>query len=84
MDVASTLEVNHVKSVCCVIISCDCACLCTIFYLLHECCISFNEYMNVIPQFRVTYEVNSDLNVSSILRMRLPVLDSPSNGYSVK
>ena len=27
MDVASTLEVNHVKTVCDVIISCDCALL---------------------------------------------------------
>ena len=27
VDLASTLEVNHVKSVCCATISCDCALL---------------------------------------------------------
>ena len=36
VDVASTLEVNHVKSVCCVIDSCDCV------YLL----LSIIHYMN--------------------------------------
>ena len=27
VDVASPLEVNHVKYVCCVTVSCDCVCL---------------------------------------------------------
>ena len=36
VDVTSTLEVNHVKSVCCVIVSCECVYLVTICYSLHE------------------------------------------------
>ena len=38
VDVASPLEVNHVKSMCCAIVSCDGAYLVTICYLLHELC----------------------------------------------
>ena len=38
MDVASFLGVNHVNSVCCAIVSYDCAYLVTICYLLHELC----------------------------------------------
>ena len=33
MDVASTLEVNHVKSVCCAVDSCDCVYL--LLYVIH-------------------------------------------------
>ena len=47
MDVASTLEVNHVKSVCYVIVSCDCVYSVDICYLLHDCCISVSKCLYV-------------------------------------
>ena len=54
MDVASSLEVNHVKSVCCATVSCDCALLIAICYSLHELRLSVNECMYAILQFTVT------------------------------
>ena len=53
MDVAYSLEVNHVKSVCCATVSCDCVYLFAICYLLREICLTVNECMYVILQFTV-------------------------------
>ena len=49
MDVASSVEVNHVKSVSCATVHVIVLYLLAICYLLHESCISINEYMHVIP-----------------------------------
>ena len=51
MDVASPLEVNHVKPVCCAAIHVIVFYLFAICYLLHECCLSFDECMYVMLQF---------------------------------
>ena len=52
VDVASTLEVNHLKTVCYVIISCDCVYLVDICYLLHECYISVSKCLYVLIQLQ--------------------------------
>ena len=51
VDVASPLEVNHVKSVCCATILVIVFYLFAICYLLHECCLSVDECMYVMLQF---------------------------------
>ena len=53
VDIASTLEVNHVKSEFCVIDSCDCVCLLlsVIHYMNFD--LTVNECMYVIYQFTV-------------------------------
>ena len=48
VDVVSTLEVNHIKSMCCAIVSCDCVYLFAICYLLHELCLIVNECIYAI------------------------------------
>ena len=64
MDIASTLEVNHVKSVCYMIISCDCALLSC--YLLHECRISVSKCLYVLIQLHHYRRLKASLNVSSV------------------
>ena len=51
MDVASALEVNHVKPVCCVTVHVLVLYLFAICYLLHECFLSVDECMYVMLQF---------------------------------
>ena len=76
MDVASPLEVNHVKPVCCATVHVIVFYLFAIFHLLHECCLSVDEFMYVIALVYSTWKVKHKLNVSSSLYMSLSVLDS--------
>ena len=48
VDVTSTLEVNHVKPVCYVIV----LYLVDIYYLLHECCILVSKCLYVLIQLQ--------------------------------
>ena len=64
VDVASTLEVNHVKLVCYMIISFYCALLS--FYLLHECRISVSKCLYVLIQLQHYRRLKASLNVSSV------------------
>ena len=61
VDVASTLEVNHIKSVCYMIISCVAIC-----YLLHECRISVSKCLYVLIQLQHYRKLKASLNVTSV------------------
>ena len=52
VDVASSLEANHVKYVCCATVSCDYVYLFAICYLIHELCLTVNECMYDILQLQ--------------------------------
>ena len=84
MDIASPPR-SEPRKIC---VLCDCSCDCvylfSIYYLLHELCLTVNECMYAIFQFIVTYKVNCELDVLSIMHMSLLVLDSDRNSYSVK
>ena len=49
MDVASTLEVNHVKPACYVIDACDCICL--LLSVIQYMNLGYHKYMYVSIQF---------------------------------
>ena len=66
VDVASTLEVNHVKLVCYVTDSCDWLYLVAICYLLHECRISVSNCLYVLIQLQHYRRLKVSLNVSSV------------------
>ena len=54
MDVASSLEVNHIKTCVVRLFHVIVLYLCTICYLLHECYISVSECMYAIFPFTAT------------------------------
>ena len=66
VDVASTLEVNHVKSVCYVIDSCDWLYLVAICYMLHECRILVSKCLYVPIQLQHYIKLKASVNVTSV------------------